>query len=330
MNRLPHDLPIEDLSDRSWSRVEDGVFHQLDRADADPTTRVVIETSRRRPMWRPMLGFATIAAAAAAFALLGDGGRAPETPVPVLSQRIVTADDSSQITAGEVNLDIAPQTALVMSGDDERGVLVILERGSVEFAVAPRRGRPPFTVHAGGVSVEVVGTRFAVTRDGDSAVVEVMKGTVRVTADGETTMVTAGEAWLAPSALEEIEEEEIAAAPKATAQTRKRRRHIKRRKPAVEPARTIAPEPTPLPTAKDLYNQAASLEVKDPDAAIAIYRALAVSSGKWGSYALYARASLEIELGHKQTGTALLRRYLKRFPGGPHAVGARYLLGQAE
>jgi len=336
MNRLPHDLPIEDLSERSWSRLEDDVFHALDHANADPTTRVVIETESRRPLWRPLFGIAGFAAAAvvAAFVLLDGGTETPGTPAPSLSQRVATADDSSQITAGDASLDVAPQSVLVMSGDDERGVLVVLERGSVEFAVAPRRERPPYVVQAGGVRVEVVGTKFAVTRDGDSAVVEVMKGTVRVTADGETTMVTAGEAWISPAALEdieeieeeEIEEAEIATAAPARTQPRKRHRRIKRHERDVEPA----PTPEVVPTAKELYNRAASLEVQDPDTAIAIYRDLARGSGTWASSALFARARLAHDRGRTQTATTLLRRYLKRFPGGPHAADARYLLGQAE
>ncbi|GAB3453817.1 FecR domain-containing protein [Massilia terrae] len=71
---------------------------------------------------------------------------------------------------------------------------VTLARGEAWFEVAKDKSRP-FTVQAGAVRAQAVGTAFSVRRDGDSAEILVTEGTVAVWTgeDGERRMVTAGE-----------------------------------------------------------------------------------------------------------------------------------------
>ena len=65
---------------------------------------------------------------------------------------------------------MAPQSTLLLAGDERRGVELYLERGRAHFEVAPRVQRPPFVVRAGAVRVTVVGTAFTVARDGEEAI----------------------------------------------------------------------------------------------------------------------------------------------------------------
>ncbi len=115
------------------------------------------------------------------------------TPRP--PSRIVTADAPSSVSVGDVALDVAARSALLVHGDDASGVLIVLERGEVVFRVAPRGGRPPVVVHAGDARIEVVGTAFTVTRVGDSARVAVHEGVVAVLAHGRRAQVAAGQTW---------------------------------------------------------------------------------------------------------------------------------------
>ena len=142
------------------------------------------------PRWRCSCGRATQAAPS------GDRRSAAEA-APRPPSRIVTADSPSSVSVGDVALDVAARSALLVNGDDEGSVLVVLERGEVDFRVAPRAARPPVVVHAGDARIEVVGTAFTVTRVGDSARVAVHEGAVEVMAHGRRARVAAGQTWSA-------------------------------------------------------------------------------------------------------------------------------------
>jgi len=329
MTRMPSDFEIENLSERSWARVEDNVFDELAR-DAEHGVRSFSGPPARWSWsWRHAFALGGVTAAAAVAVLAMSGGETGG-PAPLRTSRVVTADDSSQVTIGEASLDVAPRTALVASGDDEHGVLVIIERGSVDFAIPPRGDRPPFAVQSGDVRIEVIGTKFSVTRDGESAVVEVTEGTVKVTGFGETALVHPGEVWLTPSPADDgdIADDDavIDMRPivvKRDAPERKRKRIARDRRPPTEPAPPAAPT-----TAKQRYETAASLERTDPEAAIAIYRELARGRDGWAANALYAHARLEHDRARPSDAEPLFRAYLRRFPAGPNAEEARRLLEQ--
>jgi hypothetical protein len=118
-------------------------------------------------------------------------------PVASAPSRIITGASESKLAMGESEVDVAPESAVLVSGNDERGILVVVDHGTVECDVAPRKGRPPFVVEAGEVRVKVVGTHFSVARDaqGQGAHVLVAHGIVEVSSRGETVTLHDGEAW---------------------------------------------------------------------------------------------------------------------------------------
>jgi hypothetical protein len=82
-----------------------------------------------------------------------------------------------------------------------------------------------------------------------------------------------------------------------------------------------------------LFELAAQLELRDPEAALRIYGELASaesrSDGGWAASALFAAARLEAERGRTQHARELSETYLQRFPRGPNADDARTLLAPA-
>ncbi|HEX3771545.1 MAG TPA: FecR domain-containing protein, partial [Polyangiaceae bacterium] len=190
-DRLP--VEVEPWNEGRWSRVERELFAKMD-AGAEPPADARVPEKRASVGRRvAIVGLALAAAAAAVFflrpaGLLGAGDRL----------RVATSDSASEVTVGESSLVVAPRSLVMVSGDDEHGIDVVLDRGAVTCEVAPRRGRPPFVVDAGGVRVRVVGTRFTVARDGTATSVAVDHGVVEVSASGQVTVLHDGERW--PSA----------------------------------------------------------------------------------------------------------------------------------
>ena len=200
-------VDVEPLSEARWGRIEDALFARIDREERATLTplgpEVSDQASARSWQRRVPLAFALLLAGAAAMA-----GVFLRSPGGTLSaSRITTGVAESHVAIGEAALDVGPESALRVSGDDDRGVLVELDHGDVEFEVAPRKHRPPFVVEAGDVRVRVVGTRFRVHR-APGVRVEVAHGVVEVTSHGETVRVGAGESWparpVAPAVPEAI------------------------------------------------------------------------------------------------------------------------------
>jgi transmembrane sensor len=76
-------------------------------------------------------------------------------------------------------------------------VSVDVVRGAARYSVVPNPGRA-FEVHAGLVTVTVVGTEFVVEPRADGAFVQVTRGKVRVSWAGEEAFVAAGESGTFP------------------------------------------------------------------------------------------------------------------------------------
>jgi hypothetical protein len=195
-------------------------------------------------------------------------------------------------------------------------VTVLLEQGRVECEVAPRHGRPPFTVEAGDVVVRVVGTHFAVSRSAAEIDVQVQRGAVEVTRGDRRIAVQAGETWspgapASPSAPSPS----IAIAPVVPA-------------PPASPSMVGPPAgPSgPAPTMREQYESATRLEASRPDQAIAIYADLAVRGGPWGMNALFAEGRLQADRGRRDEARRLLTDYLARYPYGPNGEDARQIL----
>jgi transmembrane sensor len=79
-------------------------------------------------------------------------------------------------------LDLAPGAVIRPGRNDEALIELHLERGRATFDVAPSTGRT-WRVHAGLVTVEVIGTVFTVSRMDDRVRVTVARGRVRVSGE---------------------------------------------------------------------------------------------------------------------------------------------------
>ena len=192
------EVDVEPLVDPRWSRIERGMFAKLDR----PADHVAGGRVSGRRLW---IGGAGLLAAAAVTLVLGRSSIGLRSRDPV---RLVTTSSPSRFTIGESSLWIEPSSLVLVSGDDEHGVDVVLDHGKVTCEVAPRRGRPPFVVDAGEVRVQVVGTRFAVARSAETSV-DVDHGVVEVAVGGVVTVLHDGERWPAGASP-------VASAPPAT------------------------------------------------------------------------------------------------------------------
>ncbi len=219
-------IEIEPLSDPRWARIEKGLFAQLDREQLDreplPTMAPQGE-SPRAWRWRPAVALVMAGAMAAGVGALATKSLFPNptgaAPAASAASRVVTGSSDSHVALGESDVDVAPNSAVAVSGDDERGINVVVDRGKVECDVAPRKGRPPFVVQAGDVRVKVVGTHFTVERDaqGMGAHVLVAHGIVEVTSHGQTTTLHDGETWPKPRAESTPIDTPIDTAPPAPA-----------------------------------------------------------------------------------------------------------------
>ena len=369
------ELPVEPLPDLSWQRIERTVMAELARsqpagqeqARAMQAGRVPVRSGRRRAA---LFGAGALGlAAAAAITLLvvhahqgTEDGRAAGNSAAVQAQaepgrtpsRIVTGTAPSAVSLGDVALDVAPKSAVLVDDGRDRGVLVVLERGRVQCRVAPRNGRPPVVINAGDVRVEVIGTEFAVTRIGDSARVDVYHGVVKVVQHGRVSRVPAGQSWSGLTAeqteADAQQDAETAAATQAPASTQDQPAHaVGEREPARDrpdtsrhsgssrvhraapaAADTHGPAQPAAPSDRERYDRAAQLEASDPAASLATYRDLAASGGAWAANALFAEGRLELDLGHRARAHTLLDTYLRRYPHGPNAQDAHSLLDRIE
>jgi hypothetical protein len=329
----PGSLPVEELPDVSWQRIERRLFARLAAAGERGGAPVRPALLRRRT-WLVAGGALVAAAAAAALVIGGRGGDQPaQPPAPRSPSRIATADAPSAVSVGDVSLEIAPQSALLVDEDRDRGVLFVLERGETTFRVAPVGDRPPVVVQAGDVRVEVIGTAFAVSRQGDSARVVVYEGVVSLVQKGERRRLTAGSVWpgapapapAPPAPIDDVGEPadpipgpDTPAAPAPGG-----------RRPHTDRNAASAPLAAPSLTDKDRYQNAQKLEQSAPDRARALYADLVRRGGVWAPNALYAHALLEERLGNRAAARKLLQRYLARYPDGPNATDARALLDEA-
>jgi FecR-like protein len=337
-------VEVEPFSDARWARVERELFAKLDESQA-PDARV----GRALPGRVRLFAWAGgIAAVAAGVFLAVHPGRAVRSEDRL---SLATTDSTSQFTVGESSLTVAPRSLVMVRGDDERGIDVVLDRGTVTCEVAPRHGRPPFQLDAGEVRVRVVGTKFTVTREDGSTSVDVEQGAVEVSAWGVVTLLHDGGHWpsrsiVSPPSVPEVAQQStpsgssdlVAASP--TRSPMRGRRHLER--PAAAAAAgaaesttttesTVTEPTTPTatsPWAQQAFEAAAGIERTNPDKAAAAYRQLVASGTDWAPNALFALGRLEADRGHRAEATRLLNAYLARYPHGINADDARGLLAR--
>lgn len=186
--------PVEPMSDVAWARVERGLWSRLDTG----ATNQLPVASRRRWLWVavPTLAVAAVVTLLFATGLFGSRSEVPVVAIvdPVEPSRVVAGTAPSAVSFGDAHIDLAAQSAIVMSREGE-SPSVLLERGKATFAVAPRRDRAPFVVRAGDIVVRVVGTRFIVSRSDEQITVAVEHGLVDVQFRGQTHRIGAAQTW---------------------------------------------------------------------------------------------------------------------------------------
>ncbi len=325
-------IEVEPLSERRWERIERSLMERLEQ-QVPAAPRVLAAPA---PPSRVRL----LMAAAAVMGLLALVSvaylRVPE-PVAQHPSRIITGENPSHLALPGLALDVNPQSAVVVGTETPQGMLVVLDRGSIVCDVEPRSKEAPLIVQAGEARVRVIGTRFSVTRVGESSRVAVEEGVVEVTSRGHSVRVRAGEQWpatepaeLGPEPSEKSAAEPTAPSETAEVETDKPEPAIRTPRQSKTPKTVAEPEPEPAtleePSSQELFEQATALERSDPSRASSIYRRLESRGDSWSSNALYARGRLAASRGSQQEARRLLETYLKRFPKGSNAQDARVLL----
>jgi hypothetical protein len=340
MTRLRSKLPVERLSEPAWARVREEVFAEL-HAPADsaaPAATADVERTR----WRRVAAWSA-AAAVAASVIITLAVQWKQAAEVAATSRIATSGSVTRASIGDATAEVGPEAALVITGSEASGYTVLLERGDVTFSVPERERRPAFRVHAGDVRVEVVGTRFSVSRQGEDVAVAVTRGRVRVTRHGESVLLHAGGRWSFP---EVRREDEAAAKPPAVPAADPRRTATLDGPPSAKPQSQRAPDvrgpgrrsapsasdatASAASTARASYEAASALEASDPERAVGAYLELARGSDVWAANALFAAGRLETERGRRVSARELLQRYVRRVPEGPNAEEARLLLERTE
>ena len=183
------DVPAADLeAHRLWYKAPDNkaAYDELDAfwrqsqaVKADPDIQAAIQAARdranaSRSQRRAILGLGVAVASTVVAGVIGWRIFAPQAySTAIGEQQLVQLPDGSS-----VKLDTASRISVRMSGDRRD---IRLERGRALFEVAHDAERP-FVVLAGKTSVTALGTRFDVSRDGDGARVNLIKGSVEVRA----------------------------------------------------------------------------------------------------------------------------------------------------
>jgi hypothetical protein len=270
----------------------------------------------------------------------------PERATLEHPSRITTGKSSSHLALPGLALEVQPESAVVVGAETPQGLLIVLDGGSITCQVAPRQRDAPLIVQAGGVRVQVVGTRFSVTRLGESARVQVYEGVVEVRSQGHSLRVGAGEEWPAratpptspkaaaadaerrPKAADESDESTRNAKPAAAARTKGRSNTSAptTREPSATTTEQATTEASSHRSSQEVFEQATALENSDPVKASQLYRTLESGSDSWAQNALYARGRLAASRGNSGEARRLLELYLQRFPRGGNAEDARAVL----
>jgi transmembrane sensor len=329
--------PVEPMSDLAWARVERGMWARLDHAPA-------VVPAKRRWVWLAVPAMAAAAAVVIAVLALREGPSPTlPSPAPVAStelSRVVSGASPSSITFADAHIALDANSALVLTSEGTSPA-TLLERGAAWFTVAPRADRPAFIVRAGDTAVRVIGTRFRVARSDERISVEVEHGLVEVVFRGTTARVGPAQQW----SSEHPGEVEAAAVQTARVEVPSQTTDpatvpavappVTTKRAAGRPATdtSVIDKPaagtstaTPVTdTDHARYDHLASMEARDPEAALAGYLDLSRGAGPWAQVALYAAGRLAADR-HDHRAETLLTIYLRRFPSGANAADARQLL----
>ncbi len=190
-------IPVEPLSERRWQDVRSAVLdraRELPLRSEDRDSPRYEGTARTRSWARrasPAIALVAVAAAILLAVTHGDTPRVAET------SRVVTDAAAASASAGDVTLQLAAHTSVLVVELGPEQWLVSIEYGRVRFLVPPRGERPSFSVDAGRTRVVVIGTTFSVAREpgAPSGDVVVEHGTVRVEDLAEQHVLHDGDRW---------------------------------------------------------------------------------------------------------------------------------------
>jgi transmembrane sensor len=299
-------------ADASRDRVEARVFDRLDAIRAAERGDVLAaDRPPSRARWYVAATGAAAAAIALGIALRGEPAQQSGASAPSLV--VTPVGGSSRFTVDDAVVDAGSDTEVEVRLADRGGVTFVLDRGTIDCDVAPRRGRP-LQVRAGDVVVEVVGTRFSVTRTAGVRV-DVTHGTVRVRTSDREVVVGPGERW---------SDRDPAAAPAAAPAARAPAEPTP--PPASAPGAATATGPddsagsaakrAAVRSSRAAFQAAQRLEARDRSAAARAYRAVASGDDAWAALALYSLAELDASTGRPREALAAVEEYLQRFPRG--------------
>ena len=334
MKRIVVDPPS---SEARRDRIERKLFEQLAAVRMVERAEAVIPPARksRKPIW--FSAGALAAAAVLAVVLLGRG--TPTEPgLPSPSRVVTPIGGTTQFTVPGALIEARSDTSVEVLHGANGAITLVVARGAVECDVEHRANRPPFRVVAGEVSVEVVGTRFTVTRSPKPRV-DVARGKVRVIAPGGQWLIEAGEAWPTPTqtalAPEPEVTPEIEMAPDVVAPSKKKSTVTP---PPVAPTTATAPN---APTSKDeatkeerdlareTWRIANKLEHSDPQKAAQLYRSIATNGKGMESVALISLAEVELRMKHPAQALAALDELRERFPNAANTEDAAWFRYEA-
>src|SRR5262249_34141131 len=155
MADLRRRVPIEQLSEARWQRIEESLFDRLDQEAAK---------ANATPQAPPRVGRSWAIALAAAVVLLGvigvsirfgsvggDRGEISDRVASIAAQRVISHGGTSEFSAGDATIRLEAHGRATVLGDDVAGWLILLDEGIAHFEVPPRADRPSFEVRAGEV-----------------------------------------------------------------------------------------------------------------------------------------------------------------------------------
>jgi transmembrane sensor len=281
------------------------------------------------PRWRWAVGFGAVALAAALILFLVIRRVEHVNQVAEAPSLIVTpVGGSSRFTVADAVIDAGGDTSVEVKREAGGATALLLSRGSVDCDVAPKPGRAPFRVHAGDVTVEVVGTRFSVTRHGASVRVDVTRGKVRVKSQTEERLLEAGASWTPglTAATDRPASEQAASARAAHEGVVAADPPVTEADPIETPA-DDATEPAPSAprqSSRAEFAAAQRLEAKHPTEAARAYRTIANGKDVWAALALYSLAEVDAT-GDAAAALRDLDELGRRFPRGANAEDAAWL-----
>jgi hypothetical protein len=310
------------MSEARRDRVEREVFARLDAMrDVDHSNQIApVRPQRDRRLAIYAAGFAFVAAAASVVFLVS---REPAQPAAPSSPSLVVTPEggTSRFTVGDAVIDAGSDTSVEVTQDPNGTTTLLLSRGSVDCDVLPRPNRAPFRVISGDVTVEVVGTRFEVSRVDELTRVDVARGKVKVHGNGEQRFVVAGQSWtsaLAGSAVTAVVTPPTPPAPAIEP--------IVEEQPEIElPAESMRPaKPATVhvqPSPEQSYQ--AALKIKDEAKRAKAYRAVANGNNTYAALSLNNLAELQAKIDVDAT-LETLDELKRRFPDHENAEDAAW------